>query len=211
MPTMLSKPQTETREQSFGTASAEPVRYFEATVLDTSGKYSAHLFAIPPNCLPRNRSALNVQEIADSMGLTLLQPLKSLISLPYALTALLLSADSEQVVRDFANLSEYPPEKLVGLVEKPIELFAQQIAFGKIVPLEASPLDLHSLASLASGGGAVGSGLVIGIAVAAGHPLLLVTAPVGIVLVVAAPQWGKKVGKIGELLLDKVIDWIKKK
>ncbi len=198
------------RESGRGTRTSEPARYFETTVVSVDGSLTAHLFAVPANYLPVDPEHLNAVAASKLLGFTLIDVAESPSTLPYAIAAVLLSADPKQAGKDFTELMQLPTGQAYSKLERPVAVFSQQVAFDKVVPLELSPLDLHSIASLVTGGSAAGAGIAIGLAVAMGHPIVLVAAPVGIVLVVAAPQWGKKVGEIGEVLLDRVIARIKK-
>jgi hypothetical protein len=204
-----TRPRTEEREGRL-LGSAQPARYFESTIVSDDGSLTAHLFAIPANYLPVNREHLNAESASELLGFTMIDAARSPSTLPYAIAAVLLSASPEQAAKDFRELVELPTENAFSKLERPVAVFSQQIAFERVVPLELSPFDLQSLASLVTGGGAAGAGIAIGLAVALGHPIVLVAAPVGIVLVVAAPKWGTKVGEIGEVLLDRVIARIKK-
>lgn len=63
--------------------------------------------------------------------------------------------------------------------------FFEQLAFGPIIPCESSPLTAHPLASLVQGSGAR-IGAATGILSGAEEPVLLLTVPLGVVLVGAA-------------------------
>jgi hypothetical protein len=79
-----------------------------------------------------------------------------------------------------------------------VQQFSQYLAFAEIIPIQASPLDLHSLASLLAGASPVGVGVLVGFAsgggiqsiASGGDHLLLITVPAGILLCSAAARLG---------------------
>ena len=80
--------------------------------------------------------------------------------------------------------------------------FAEQVAFARLIPMEQSPLDLESLASLVTKASAVGIGAYAGFVIAGGTPLLLITVPTGMIIFGAASGVAKA---LEEGLRDRVL------
>lgn len=64
--------------------------------------------------------------------------------------------------------------------------FAEYLSYADIVPFASSPLELHSLASIAATASPLGIGAAVGFAVFGSSPLLLVGVPAGIIICGAA-------------------------
>lgn len=72
-----------------------------------------------------------------------------------------------------------------------VEQLCNEAAFGRLIPFQESPLDLHSLADLAIKATGVGLGAYVGFVASGGTPLILITVPAGMILCGAAAGFGR--------------------
>jgi hypothetical protein len=72
-----------------------------------------------------------------------------------------------------------------------IRLICDEAVFSRMIPFQESPLDLHSLAELTVKATGVGIGAYAGFVASGGTPLVLITVPLGMVLVGAAAGLGR--------------------
>jgi hypothetical protein len=86
--------------------------------------------------------------------------------------------------------------------------FAELMSFERLIPFEESPLELESLAKLATTASGAGLGAYIGFVVFGASPLLFIAVPAGIVLCCAARGVGQG---LEEGLRDKVREWLQGK
>ena len=86
--------------------------------------------------------------------------------------------------------------------------FAELMSFERLIPFEESPLELESLAKLATTASGAGLGAYLGFVVFGASPLLFIAVPAGIILCCAARGVGQG---LEEGLRDRVREWLKRK
>ena len=137
--------------------------------------------------------------LVSNLELDVLQQFQSPFLLPYAFIALL-ETESAQAASDYFSkllntppndaLAEVEPERRQNLLE-----FSRYLTLARVVPFEASPVDVVSIMQAASSPLAVGAAL--GFAAVPAGPLLFLAVPAGIILVYIAEG-------VGAALLDRI-------
>ncbi len=160
----------------------ELAQTFETVVVSNSGEF-AELIFVPARSLSdfderRQREPIPARELRLQL-LSRMDPtqLKDVISLmlstPYSIGA----------------YPENPQTGHLGKVSDEHREFAEQLCNQPLVPYEESPLQVKSLATIATS--PVAAGTFIGIAVAGLTPLLYISVPAGIVVCYVADGIGK--------------------
>jgi hypothetical protein len=165
-------------------------QFYETTVFDLDTDRAISLIVVPSRVIVDRTVLENSDTVCEFLGCNPRYISRSPSSLTYMIASVLMEADAESALKRIVDLANVPSDRLWEKVGREVAEFAEQIAYAKLVPFEESPLNLHSLASLAGAGaktGAVGIGFTIGLVAALhGTPLVLVTVPAGIVICGAA-------------------------
>jgi hypothetical protein len=138
-------------------------------------------------------------EVAHELELEYLADIASATTLPSVLAAVLLG-------RDAAAAVDVPWQ--ANDVEREIALFVENVAFSRLIPVQSSPLDLQSLASVLTTGSGVAIGAWAGVVASGGTPLILITVPVGMIIGGAAAGVGRAL-EAG--LEEKLRTWIRRR
>jgi hypothetical protein len=162
------------------------VSAYEVELTDRESGLSLHCMAVPGQALAEYGPP---EHWLDYLPVERLEQVGLPSDLSVALAAILLEhEDAQQAAAVYRELHD--PERWLaaweGFRERlgPVLDFVEYAAYSPVVPLEQSPLDLHSLGSLLAGSSQVGGGAVLGIVVAGGaSPLLFITVPAGIIVV----------------------------
>jgi hypothetical protein len=172
---------------------------YETTIANAAGDRILHLFSLPSRSFPQNApyvpssvfSDFNFVEAASVDAAYLAHAIA--VILDYQLP----SGTVPSGPKTAANDSDLLRALFVNASNSQNFALAEQIAFGRVVPFETSPLTAEVLASIVAGSSTVGVGAKLGILAfgAVSGPALLVAAAAGIVVVVASVEIGKGVGK----------------
>jgi hypothetical protein len=175
------------------------LRTYETTIMSGDSEHAVQVLVVPRRSMPPNVS-LEPRHLFEELNL-----------------GKICAVDASNLAHYLAVLAspELPqtelPEALSTAVKAPTYQptkddvrFAEMISFDRLIPFEESPLELESLAKLATT--ASGLALFVGFVVFGPSPLLLIALPTGIVLCGAARGIGQG---LEEGLRDKIRDWIK--
>jgi hypothetical protein len=152
-------------------------QWYTTNIADRRGNEVAVL-SMPAKTLKEPNLQGNPQRLIRLLGLRIVHPINSETDLQSTLSGLLAdeATGPSPVVRDFVHT----------------------LATEHFIPIERSPLKSESLTAIAGLGGktsVVAAGTYIDLAAFAGHPLLMIAAPVEIILIGASVPFGKAVGE----------------
>jgi hypothetical protein len=169
----------------------DPVQFYETTVADRDSGLAAGIVVIPsksfrPEPLDRNLAA----EVLADLGVELHVPFDEFEVLPPT-SVVGVAVAGALVGEAWLDKRELSPPQWVYETERGQRLssFTDYVMLAEVLPFEQSPLRAASLASLMATGGLVTVGAGAGLAATGafgGTPLVLVTVPLGIILVGAA-------------------------
>jgi hypothetical protein len=168
------------------------VQTFETTIVARETKYAITAITVPARAFQDYEILKNNDRLMGALGLQSLKPVLSPPVLPRALIALLLEENAEGAANRFDQMLLPPRGRGFEGVHEDCRIFAQQVAYAELIPFEGSLLRPHGLASIFASPSVLGIGALVGFVAAGGPtPLLLVTVPLGIVLVGAAKGIGE--------------------
>lgn len=164
-------------------------QFYQTTIMDLESNLAAGILVVPATALSDPRVLTDADAISDALGLTPRYVSDSASSLPYMIASVLTEPKVEAAEERMLELGRVASDRLWERVGPELAEFAEQIAYGRLVPFEESPLNLAPLASIANAGskaGAAGIGFTIGLVAGYDSALVLITVPAGIILCGAA-------------------------
>ena len=163
----------------------DAIRSFTTSVADRETGLRAEISVLPAASLREEFDYRAPENVTGRLGVVgqRLSPSQ----LPYALTFVLDTAGALEGLSIFQPVTD-PNRFWAEPNRQQLLQFSEFVAFSELVPVEHSPWDLHSLATLATAlrPSTLMLGAVTGLAAGAGTPLVLLTVPAGIVLVGSA-------------------------
>lgn len=157
------------------------LKIYESTILADNSEHAAHMIVLP------FRSPLGTEWILSELEMSRIVDVKRATNLAPSLAVLFSSGVPSADRRDrliYTN-SFGARDFRVAYTDYDLE-FAEIIAFEPVIPFEASPLQLHVLATLVTKASGVAIGAFAGFVAVGPSPFLLVTVPAGMIICGAA-------------------------
>jgi len=179
---------------------------YETTLTDTESSLVFKYIVLPSRSIPKTKNP--VTDNLAALGLKDPIPISTPL-IPLVLTALLVSEEANNVR---ANLAELFTKESMNvpfeLMRSDAYLFAEHLAFSRVVPFEQSPLELDSIVNLVTNASGVSVGAYVGFVTVGVSPLLFLTVPAGMILCGAAAGVAKALEeglqeRLMSLLMDK--------
>lgn len=160
---------------------------YQTTIYSSDGTAAATALVIPSRSVLKKDVLNGPDYVCEKLRFTRIAQIESLTGLP-ALLAVTLEAEGEGEAKDLLDKIRRENTAVLGKMFGPdLSLFAEQLAYGELIPFERSALSFSSIASIITGHPSLLSvGAAIGLVACFGHPFALITVPVGIILVGAA-------------------------
>jgi hypothetical protein len=179
-------------------------QWFETVITDLDGSGASYRFVYAP-FLERleDEDVPTVQVAASELSLTYLQPIASATTLPQALLRVLNGAVQETDANG-APVGLWPDDS----IDLELTRFIEHLSYSPVIPVELSPLDLHSLGEVLTKGSGVAVGAWAGVVASGGTPLILLTVPAGMIIGGAAAGVGHA---LEEGLRERITGWIRTK
>jgi hypothetical protein len=169
-------------------------QWYETSVADEEG-HELTFITVPARSFADTNLPKNPLKVLESLGFDTLLEVGDTEDLKAMLLASLLG-DTADDISSFGWKDDIAVRSFSDFEAKEAEKFIQEVAAAKVVPFEQSPLDLQSLTALTSLAKAstVGLGAWVGVVAAGPTPLVIITVPVGILLVGASAIVAKALG-----------------
>ncbi len=160
-------------------------RLHESEVRDRVTGLGVRFITLPAGSLVAPDVLEDPSDAMGSLGLEQLsEPLNPSL-VPYAVASILQREDASAAVEHFGLVLEH--REAFHSDHPEVLAFAEYVTYANVVPVEHSPLSLDSLGNLLASRSGAAAGVGVGIMVAGGPtPLLLVTVPLGMIIVGSA-------------------------
>jgi PASTA domain len=179
---------------------------YETTIMSKDSEHAMQVLVLPKTSMPSMQTPVPVETVFKELELRKLAGTDP-SNLAHHLAVLLSQDLPETDLFQAIATAVMEPQKSYQLSENDLR-FAELMSFERIIPFEESPLELESLAKLATTASGAGLGAYIGFVVFGTSPLLFIAVPAGIVLCCAARGLGQG---LEEGLRVKVREWLKGK
>jgi hypothetical protein len=164
-------------------------RLYESEVQDRATGVGIRFVTLPVESLADPDLLDNPAEAMEVLGLKAISDPVRASHIPYAVASILLRDNATAAAEHLELVLEH--ERAFANDHADVLAFAEYVTYANVVPVERSPLSGDSLGNLLASGSGASAGLGLGIMVAGGPtPLLFVTVPVGIILVMSAKGIG---------------------
>lgn len=176
-------------------ADISEVSLYQHTVMYPDGDLLVHYSVIPARVLPNDlRATLASSEypyrVVAALGMEkvdseIVGPAVSSF-LPMYIAAMLEGGDSSTVTSRLRDMQNRSLLAAFDNLRPELVHFAHYAAYAEVVPFEMSDVDFHALGTVGVLSLAVTTGSSLGVVAAGGTPLIILTVPLGIVLVGAS-------------------------